>query len=155
VALFESPVDHPPSKLRRYLIRIAGVIVTIAVFVAVFPAYLWYPFVYFREVSTAHRFMDAVSDGNLQQAYEIWKPSQSYSLKDFAEDWGSDGYYGPVKSYRLGRPEHIKNSSATDIEIEVSPYAPFPGDDPIKMNATKTVHLWVNFKDQSITFPPY
>lgn len=155
MVLFESPIDHPPSKLRRYLIRIAAVIVTIAVFVAVFPAYLWYPFVYHREVSTANRFMSAVSEGNLQRAYEIWKPSPSYSFKDFTEDWGSDGYYGPVKSYRLGRPEHVKNGSATDIEIEVSPYAQFPDGDDIKMNATKSVHLWVNFKDQSISFPPY
>ena len=63
MALFESPIDHPPSKLRRYVIRIAAVLVTIAVFVAVFPAYLWYPFVYHREVATAHRFMNAVSCG--------------------------------------------------------------------------------------------
>jgi hypothetical protein len=155
VSLFESPVDHPPSKLRRYLIRIAAVIVTIAVFVAVFPAYLWYPFVYYREVSTLHHFMDAVVAGDTQGAYQIWKPSPSYSLKDFMDDWGPGGYYGPVKSYRLGRPEHLKNSSATDVEIEVSPYAPYPDGDPIKLNSTKTVHLWVNFKDQSITFPPY
>jgi hypothetical protein len=155
VTLFESPVDHPPSKLQRYLIRVTAVIVTIAVFVAVFPAYLWYPFVYHREVSTAHRFMDAVSKGNLQRAYQIWEPSASYSFKDFTDDWGPNGYYGPVRSYRLGRPEHIKNGSATDIEIEVSPYSTFPDNDEIKMNATKTVHLWVNFKDQAITFPPY
>jgi len=155
VALFESPLDHPPSKLRRYSIRIAGVILTIALFVAVFPAYLWYPFVYYREVNTMHHFLNAVSSGNLQQAYQLWKPSESYSFKDFNEDWGTDGYYGPVKSYRVGRPEHVKNGSATDIEVEVSPYTPFPDGDPIKMNSTKTVHLWVNFKNQSITFPPY
>lgn len=155
MALFESPIDHPPSKLRRHLIRIAAVIVTITVFVAVFPGYLWYPFVYHREVATAQRFMNAVSHGDLQNGYAIWKPSQSYSFKDFAEDWGPDGYYGPVKTYKIGRPEHVKNSSATDIEIEVSPYAPFPDGDDIKANSTKTVHLWVNFKDQSITFPPY
>jgi hypothetical protein len=155
VALFESPIDHPPSKLRRYVIRIVAVLVTIAVFVAVFPGYLWYPFIYHREVGTAHRFMNAVSQGNLQRGYQLWKPSETYSFKDFAEDWGPDGYYGPVKTYKIGRPEHVKNSSATDIEVEVSPYTPFPDSDDIKANSTKTVHLWVNFKDQSITFPPY
>ncbi len=96
MALFESPIDHPPSKLRRYLIRIAGVIVTIAVFMAVFPAYLWYPFVYHREVATAHRLMDAVSKGDLQQAYQIWKPSASYSFKDF------NGRLGPGRILRAG-----------------------------------------------------
>jgi hypothetical protein len=37
----------------------------------------------------------------------------------------------------------------------VSPYQPYPEGDAIKLNSSKTVHLWVNFKDQSITFPPY
>ena len=53
--------------------------------------------------------MSTVSQGDLQKAYQIWQPSQSYSFKDFTEDWGPGGYYGPVKSYRIGRPEHVKD----------------------------------------------
>jgi hypothetical protein len=155
VALFESPLEHPPSKLRRYTIRIVAVVVTIAVFVVVFPAYLWYPFVYYPETKTVGRLMNAIVSGNLQQAYQIWQPSPSYSFKDFLDDWGPGGYYGPVKSYRIGRPEHVKNSSATDIAIDVSPYPQYPDNGDVKSSQTKTVHVWVNFKDKSITFPPY
>jgi len=36
----------------------------------------------------------------------------------------------------------------------VSPYDPFPGGDPIKMSKTKTVHLWVDFGNQSLSFAP-
>jgi hypothetical protein len=153
VTLFDSADLRPPSKLRRYLIWTAAVIVTIVVFVAVFPSYLWYPFVYYKEVNAARHLMDAVTAGDMQRAYQLWKPAPSYSFQDFLEDWGPEGFYGPVKSYRLGRPEQMKNSTATDISVEVSPYQPFPGDDPVKMVKSKTVHLWVDFRNQSISFP--
>ena len=66
------------------------------------------------------------------------------------------GYYGPVKSYRMDRPEHIKGGSAADIVVEVSSEQPFPSDNDVaKQNKIKQVHLWVDFKDQSITFPPF
>jgi hypothetical protein len=155
VTLFNSPALRPPTRLRRYTIRALGVVITIVLFVAFFPGYLWYPFVYYEETKTVSRFMNSVVSGNLQQAYQIWKPSPSYSLKDFQDDWAPGGYYGPVRSYRIGRPEHLKNSTATDIAVDVSPYQPYPEADAIKLNSSKTVHLWVNFKDQSITFPPY
>ncbi len=154
MVLFDARDLRPPSKLRRYAIRVAAVIITIAVFVMVFPSYLWYPFVYYPEVKTASRFMDAVVAGDMQRAYQLWKPSPSYSFKDFMDDWGPDGYYGPVKSYRVGRPEHIKNGSGADIPVAVSPYQPFPADgDAAKQTKTKEVELWVEFKDQSISFP--
>jgi hypothetical protein len=156
VTLFDVTEAHPPSRIRRYVIRAVAVVVTIAVFVAVLPGYLWYPFIYYAEKNTVRSFMDAVIAGNMQHAYEIWKPSASYSFKDFLDDWGPEGYYGPVQSYRMRRPEHIKNSSAADIVVDVSPYRPFPPDDDVvKQSKTKTVNLWVDFKDHSISFPPF
>jgi hypothetical protein len=156
MGLFDTVEQRPPSRIRRYLIAAAAVIVSITVFVAAFPAYLWYPFVYHAERNTIHSFMNAVVADNMQQAYQIWKPSASYSFKDFLDDWGPEGYYGPVKSYRIRRPEHIKNGSAADIPVDVSPYRPFPpDDDAIKQSKTKTVNLWVDFKDHSISFPPF
>ena len=100
--------------------------------------------------------MNAVIAGNLEQAYQIWKPSQSYSFNDFVEDWGANGYYGPVKSFHIeNRPEHRPGGSGVAIKIELSPYQPFPADDDqVKRSKTKEVTLWVEFKDQSITFPP-
>ena len=156
MTLFDSTEERPPSKIRRYLLTAIGVIVTMAVFVAAFPGYLWYPFVYYAEKNTVRDFMNGVVAGNMQRSYEIWKPSASYSFKDFLDDWGPEGYYGPVRSYRIGRPEHIKNGSAADIAVAVSPYQSFPADDDaVRQSKTKTVDLWVDFKDQSISFPPF
>ena len=50
MALFDTlQPPPPPSKIRRHFYTAVGVIVTIAVFVAAFPSYLWYPFVYYRK----------------------------------------------------------------------------------------------------------
>ena len=155
MTLFDAAEYRPPSKGRRYFLTAVGVVVTLAVFVAVFPDYLWYPFVYYKEVSTIRHFVIDVTKGDLQSAYQIWNPSPSYSFKDFTDDWGPGGYYGPVKSYRLGRPEHIKNGSAAEIVLDVSPYEPFPDrSDALRMSKSKAVRLWVEFRDQSISFPP-
>lgn len=163
MALFDSVEQKPPSKVRRYFYTSVGVIVTIVVFVAAFPAYLWYPIVYYREEKTVRMFLNQVIAGNTQQAYQIWKPSESYTLERFNEDWGPYGYYGPVKSYRMERPEHIKEGalggkgdSAADIVVDVSPDQPFPSDDDIaKQHRVKQVHLWVEFDNQAISFPPF
>jgi hypothetical protein len=163
MALFDTIEQKPPSKVRRYFYTAVGVIVTIVVFVAAFPSYLWYPFVYYREERTVRQFLAQVIAGNSQQAYQIWKPSESYTFARFNEDWGPYGYYGPVKSYRMERPEHIKGGAiadkgaqAADVIVDVSPDQPFPADDDVaKQHRVKQVHLWVEFDDQAISFPPY
>ena len=154
MTILDSALPPPPPTYRRYLLWIAGFIITIAVFVAAFPDYLWYPFAYYKEIKTADAFIQEVAGGEMQAAYKTWKPSGSYTFQDFMEDWGPSGYYGPVRSYRLGRPEHIKNGSAAEIVLEVSPYQPFPANDPLRATRTKEVRLWVQFQDLSMTFPP-
>ena len=162
MALFDTVEQKPPSKVRRYFYTAVGVIVTIAVFVAAFPAYLWYPFVYYKEERTVRQFLTQVIAGNTQQAYQIWKPSDSYTYARFNEDWGPYGYYGPVRSYRMERPEHIKagalgkSDAVADVIVDVSPDSPFPADDDIaKQHKVKQVHLWVEFDNQAISFPPF
>ncbi len=155
MTLFNPAEYHPPSKIRRYILTAIGVVVTIGVFMLVFPDYLWYPLVYYKEVNTIRHFAIDLTKGDLQGAYQIWKPSPSYSFQDFTEDWGPGGYYGPVKSYRLGRPAHLKDGSAAEILLDVNPYQPFPDrNDMLKLGKTKEVRLWVEFRDQSISFPP-
>ena len=156
MVLFDAKEQRPPSKVLRYFYTVLGTVVTIAVFVAVFPGYLWYPFIYYREKNTARHFLNEVVAGDMKQAYQIWQPTSSYTYPRFMEDWGPEGYYGPVKSFRMERPEHIKNGSSANIIVDVSPYQPFPADDDmVKQNHTKQVQLWVEFKDQSISFPPF
>jgi len=149
VVLFDPIEEHPHSKSRRRII--------VAIVLVVFAAGgLWWLLRYHKERVTILHFMNAVIAGNMQQAYEIWKPSQSYSLKDFNDDWGPNGYYGPIKSFRVAKTEHLRGGSGVEIKVRLSPYQPFPDDDDVaKQNKTKEVTLWVQFNDESISFPPF
>jgi hypothetical protein len=116
----------------------------------------WFLVRYNPEKKTVREFMGAVIAGDMQHAYHIWKPQGSYAFKDFMDDWGPSGYYGPVKSYRIKSAGAEKRSTAIVIVVDVSPFAPFPDDgDDVEQNKTKEVHLWVERTDQSISFPPF
>jgi hypothetical protein len=77
-------------------------------------------------------------------------------MKDFVDDWGPNGYYGPIQSFHVAKTEHLRGGSGVEIKIRLSPYKPFPDDnDAVKQSKTKEVTLWVQFNDQSISFPPF
>lgn len=148
MTIFDAPPIKPPWKYRRPAIAVAAAVVIAAIVFAVLLRF-------HAERDTVRRFMNAVADGNFQHAYQVWKPSPSYTYQDFIQDWGPNGYYGPVKSYRLDNHLTQKQGTVVRITVEVSPYRPFPtDDDPIKEAKTKQLQLYVNFKDESISFPP-
>jgi hypothetical protein len=148
VVLFDSAAEHPPDRIRRYII-------TTLVFVGLMFGASWYLMRFHTEKRTARHFMDTVVAGKMEEAYKLWKPSPSYSYKDFLDDWGPQGYYGPVKSYRIEDTQHVKNGSGLVVVLDVSPYSPYPErDDAIKQAKTQEARLWVEFSDQSLSFPP-
>jgi hypothetical protein len=152
VGVFDSNEEHPPARIRRYIIT------AVAFVILVFLGFQ-YLMRYHTEKDTVRKFMNEIVAGNMEPAYRMCNPSPSYSLKDFLEDWGPDGYYGPVKSYRIESAEEDKrgteHASGVNITVEVSPYAPFPpNDDAAKQNKTKEVRLRVEYKDQSVGFAP-
>ena len=120
MGIFDSSDEHPPDKIRRYII-------TGIAFIALVTCAIWYLLRFHTEKQTVHRFLNTVIAGNMEQAYKIWKPAPSYSFKDFDEDWGPQGYYGPIKSYHIEDTEHLKNGSGVVVVVEVSPYRTFPG----------------------------
>lgn len=146
--LFDAPPEEQhKSKIRRYII-------TIVVFIALVVGTTWYFLRYYQEKDTVRHFLDDVAAGNMQEAYHIWQPSASYSFKDFLQDWGPSGYYGPVRSFHIERTERRKDSNYVDVIVQVSPYKPFPSDDADKQSKTQEVDLGVRLSDQSISFPP-
>lgn len=152
MGLFDSTDEHPPSKIRRYIITaVAGIILAFI--------FLWYwpgNMRFHKERGVVDHFMNAVVAGDLQKAYQIWKPTGSYEYKDFLEDWGPHGYYGPIRSFRIDSTESIQRSPSAAIVLDLSPYSPFPGqNDDAKQARTQKVTLWVDPKDDSISFPPY
>ena len=127
---------------------------TVAALAAVAIVALYFQFRYYPEKKAAERFFDALVAGDTAKAYELWKPGPSYRMKDFLADWGPQGYYGPVISYRIVRSKAPSGSNAVAISAEVSPFSPMPeASETEKSRKTKVVEVWVLASDKSFSFP--
>ena len=145
MGLFDAGEEHPPSKVLRYII-------TGVAFVAAIAGFSWYMLRYRSQERTVRTFLNDLSTGNLQGAFAIWSHAPDYSFKDFLDDWGDSGYYGPVKSYHV---EGVTSrGEGVIIVVEVSPFQPFPGNDVVKQSKTKLVRLWVQGKENFVSDAP-
>ena len=146
MSLLEPP-NAKPDKSRAMAFTIAALTVVVIVL-------LWFTFRYYPEKKAAEHFFDALTAGDTARAYQLWKPGPSYAMKDFLADWGPEGYYGPVKSYKIIHAETPKGSNAIAVAVNVSPYTPMPETSDIeKSRKTKVVVLWVLASDKSLSFP--
>jgi len=144
-------LDPPPAKPQKS----RAMAFTIAALALAAIVALWFTFRYYPEKKAAAHFFDALVAGNIDRAYQLWKPSPSYSMKDFLADWGPEGYYGPVKSYEILRASSPKGANAIAIRVVVSPFSPMPdASNPEQSRKTKIVSIWVIISDKSLSFPP-
>ena len=147
MALLDNSSEEPNSKRLRY--AVSGVALVILVAFGI-----WFFFLRFiSEKHTIEHFMDAVVAQDYQRAYQIWKPHSSYAYQDFIGDWGQDGYYGPIKSYRIESAALPANGTGVVVVVEVSPFAPFPENNDPRSGRSKEIRLWVERSDQSLSFP--
>ncbi len=122
---------------------------TIAALVLVAIVVLWFTFRYYPEKKAAEHFFDALVAGDTARAYQLWKPSPSYAMKDFLADWGPEGYYGPVKSYKILRASSPIGANAIAVRVAISPFSPMPDPSEIeKSRKTKVVSVWVLISDK-------
>jgi len=149
MSLLEPPAETPK---KHYVLKI-----TIAAVALVVVITLWFSFRYYPEKKAAGQFFAALTAGDTAKAYALWKPSGSYSMKDFLADWGTDGYYGPVHSYKIMDAKAVRNSTSIAVNVAISPYASMPiAGDAEKSMKTKVVTIWVTPADKSFSFPvPY
>ena len=148
LALFETSREEPNSKRLRY--AVSGVALVILLTFGI-----WFFFLRFiSEKHTVEHFMDAVVAQDYQHAFQIWKAHGSYTYQDFTADWALDGYYGPIKSYRIESASLPPNGgSGVVVVVEVSPFQPFPENNNPQSGRTKEIRLWVERSDQSLSFP--
>jgi len=149
MGLLDSGAEEPKSKALRYVI--SGVALVLLLGLA-----MWYFLRYTTEKHTIQRFMSAVARGDTQQAYQIWHPHASFSYKDFLSFWGPNGYYSPIKTFRIESAEvPPKGGSGVVIVVEISAYDPFPKpEETVKSAQNREVQIWVERSDQSLSFPP-
>ena len=147
MTLLDPPAEKP-EKSRAMAFTIAA-LVLVAIVV------LWFTFRYYPEKKAAEHFFDTLVGGDTARAYQLWKPSPSYAIKDFLADWGPDGYYGPVKSYKILRASSPIGANAVAVRVAISPFSPMPDPSEIeKSRKTKVVSVWVLISDKSFSFPP-
>ena len=143
-----SPPPEPSNKYKVLTYTVAGLTVALAIL-------LYFVFRYYPEKRAGEHFLDALVAGHEKQAYELWKPSESYKIGDFMADWGPEGYYGPVKSYSIVKAHSEKGANGVILTIEVSPFSPMPDKNDVeKSRRTKQLNLWVKSDDRSFSFPP-
>jgi len=103
--------DHPIPKKQmplkqRILIGTAIAVVVILVSAAA------YKFFNFREEGSVSTFLADLRQGNYEKAYTNWDLADShYSMKDFMEDWGKEGYYGKNLATATVMDSHSQSES--------------------------------------------
>jgi hypothetical protein len=147
MTLLDPPADKP-EKSRAMAFTIAALVLVAVVA-------LWFTFRYYPEKKAAERFFDALVAGDTAQAYQLWKPNPSYAMKDFLADWGPQGYFGPVKSYKIEHAKAPRGSTSIAITVELSPYSPMPDpNDAERSRKTRVIDVWIQPSDKSFSFPP-
>jgi hypothetical protein len=141
------PEEHKRSRALAFTVATATIIAVIAV---------WFWLRFYPEKKVTEQFFNAVVAGDMNHAYQLWQPSASYRLKDFIDDWGPAGYYGPVKSYEIMKTRYPPGpgTSTVEVRVKVSPFSPMPGANDENSQKTKVVSLWVDTKSKSLSVAP-
>jgi len=147
MGLFDRDSEEPKSKLRRYLITALALLLLLA-------AAVWYALRFHTEKKTVATFFEALVRGDTAAAYRMWSKLGTYTYQEFLNDWTA-GYYGPVRSYRIVTAQQKSGASGVVVVVEISPDSPFPQPgEADRLLRTKEVKIWVERKDQSLSFAP-
>lgn len=108
--------EHPiPKKSRAWKDRLKVPLAITLVLIVI--GSVAYKFANFREERRVNEFMEALQNGQYEEAFKGWDGGDSYTMKDFLQDWGKDGYY------TKGMHEaHIvdSNSKGTSVVVYVA-----------------------------------
>lgn len=104
-----------PKKMRPWKERLK---VPMAIGIVLFViGGLAYKFVNYREERRVSEFMAAIENGQYDAAYGSWDTEGHYTMKDFLQDWGKDGYY--TKGMHESRVVD-SNSNGTSVVVYVA-----------------------------------
>src|SRR4030095_1705826 len=84
--------DHPIPKKSRALKDRLKVPAAIAL-VLIFVSGIAYKFANYREERRVRQFVGAIEKEQFDAAYREWDADGRYTMNDFLQDWGKEGYY--------------------------------------------------------------
>ncbi len=93
MTLLDATPPKPPRKIGRYiLLALAVIIIGGAAYIVLRN---------FPEERAVSRFLTTLEKGNYREAYQLWQPSSTYKYADFLHDWGTQGDYGKIRSFKI------------------------------------------------------
>jgi hypothetical protein len=132
--------NHPIPKRSRALkerLKVPGAIALILIFLSG----LVYKFANYREEGRVRQFMSAIEGGQYDAAYQEWDAEGRYSMKDFLQDWGKEGYY----------TKGMHDAKVVDSNTKGSAVIVYLGIDSLK----SPVALMVDKETLKISFSPF
>ena len=115
MTLLDAPPPKPPRRIGRYILIALAVIVVGG---AGYVAFRTYP-----EERAISRFLTTLQQGDYQEAYKLWQPSSTYSYADFLHDWGEQGDYGKIRSFKI-LGSQAKGSQIVIVTVSINEQPP-------------------------------
>ncbi len=93
MTLLDATPPKPPLRIGRYIL--------IALVVIMVGGAGYFVFRNFPEERAISRFLTTLEQGNYQEAYRLWQPSGTYTYADFLHDWGEQGDFGKIRTFKI------------------------------------------------------
>jgi hypothetical protein len=115
MTLLDATPPKPPLKIGRYiLLAVAGILIGSVSYVILRN---------YSEERAISRFLTTLEHGDFQQAYQLWQPSSTYTYKDFLHDWGAEGDYGKIHTFKI-LGSQSKGSATVVVTVTVNDQEP-------------------------------
>ena len=146
--IFNAP-QYDPARERRRRNATITIILTLALVAALAWMLRFWPYEH-----VVDRFFTALENKNYETAYGIWIADaqwkqhpdkyKNYPFGEFYADWGPSGEWGEIKSYKIeGAGAPRGGSSGVVVEVTVN------------QRVDPKARIWVEKRDNSLTFSPY
>ncbi len=133
--------NHPIPKKSRALKERLKVPLSIGL-VLIFIGGAVYKFANYREEGRVEDFMEDVAGGRYEAAYQRWDADEHYTMKDFLQDWGKEGYFTQgMKEARVIDSNSMGTWVVVYLEIDTLKY-------PVALQVNKET-LKLSFSHQS------
>ncbi|MGH9357216.1 MAG: hypothetical protein ACRD10_13900 [Terriglobia bacterium] len=93
-------MDAKPPKPKRGILKYIPLPLLILIIVAI-AAFITYSLWDYREQNAVTTFLTTLEKGDYRKAYQLWQPAPSYHFSDFMHDWGPEGDYGKIRTFKI------------------------------------------------------
>ena len=133
MTLLDAKPPEPPRPYGRYIL------VGLAVVVLGVVAYVLLRNV--REERAVSRFLTTLEQGNFREAYNLWQPEKSYTYRDFLNNWGVQGDYGKIRTFKILGSRSV-GSNTVIVTVTIN-------------NVQPPIDLLVDRKSKGLAFSPF